>query len=358
MPSVTVWPPSRYSRASISGGRAVNQSGSCSRPCSSTTTRAPPSASSAATHRAAGAGADHAHVGARRARAASRPSLRAPQLTPAGDDRLGVPAERARRAPGRRSAPSRAGCCAAHRRAAAGPAARARAGGGPSLEQQLQARAAAARVRPRRTRARALIRRSSIRRSCASASAAIALAAPSRVARAGSPRRSRVQRRELRARATIARERTALGRYSSRTEFMISWKRGCPPPEHGGHERPVDQQRRLLRRPASANARGQLAEPLACSSVRRCAASRPPRPAAAAAPRTARRSVLLDRLQRRQAPRARRSDRQSSTRVASPWRTSTSRSCSRRFSASRTEAMLTSNSAASVRCAGSRSPGA
>ena len=50
--------------------------------------------------------------------------------------------------------------------------------------------------------------------------------------------------------------------------------------------------------------------------------------------------------------------RQSRTRMASPWRTSTSPICSRRLSASRTELMVTSRSAASARWVGSFSPGA
>ncbi len=44
-----VWPPSRYRRASISGGRAREIIGVVPGPCSSRTTLAPPSASSAAT---------------------------------------------------------------------------------------------------------------------------------------------------------------------------------------------------------------------------------------------------------------------------------------------------------------------
>ena len=50
--------------------------------------------------------------------------------------------------------------------------------------------------------------------------------------------------------------------------------------------------------------------------------------------------------------------RQSATRIASPWRTSTSRSCSSRLMASRTVVAFSPYSRASVRCEGSFSPAA
>ena len=117
-----------------------------------------------------------------------------------------------------------------------------------------------------------------------------------------------------------------------------------------GHEVPVGQQRAVVVVGARDARRPAPRASSACSSLRRCAASRAASASssrrASNSERTTSRSTLVSSASASSPPER----RQSSTRIASPWRTSTSRSCSRRLTASRTVAMLTSRSAASARC--------
>ena len=226
-PSVVVCPPSRYRRASISGGRALKLSGSWCGPLLEHDHARPALGQLGGHHRSAGARADHADVSS--SRAGSRPSLGAAQRAPARDDRLRVPAERARERrlvvarerercacgrPARASGARASSAAPRGRRASASSSAQPHAlGPGRGGEEALEALRSS--EHPRCLRRRQLVDRGRRRLSrLPLCTASAARAYRSHAARRDRPRAPRTPPRR--------------GRYSSRTEFMISWKTRLP----------------------------------------------------------------------------------------------------------------------------------